>query len=89
MRLIFHKFRYKKQRGYADSNTIVVKFLPIPFAVIMANIILRVKPVEAEFARLEFNTDLLTTKSFLYTIYGVPVDPLKMASILAYDSESG
>jgi len=75
--------RYKKQRGYnPNSNCVVIKFLPIPLAVIMATIILKVKPIEAEFALKEHGTEAMSTNSVLYTAYGRPIDPTKMAAIL-------
>jgi hypothetical protein len=77
---------YKKQRNYVDcdsSRSVVVKYLPIPFSVILANVVLRIKPVEAEFALMECNADKLTCNSFLLTDQGIPVDPLKMASLLS------
>ena len=75
--------RYKKQRGYnPNSNCVVIKFLPIPLAVIIATIVLKVKPIEAEFALKEYGTEVMSTNSVLYTAYGRPIDPLKMAAIL-------
>ena len=77
---------YKKQRNYVDcdsSRSVVVKYLPIPFAVILANVVLRIKPVEAEFALMECKADKMTCNSFLLTDHGIPIDPLKMASILS------
>ena len=76
--------RYKKQRGYnPNSNCVVIKFLPIPLAVIIATIVLKVKPIEAEFVLKEFGTEVMSTNSVLYTAYGRPIDPLKMAAILS------
>jgi hypothetical protein len=49
----------------------------------IATIILKVKPVEAEFALQEFGTNGTTTLSVLFTTNGSPVDPTKMASILS------
>jgi hypothetical protein len=49
----------------------------------MASIVLRVKPIEAELAFKHFNVDVLHTSSVLYTLKGKNVDPLKMAQILA------
>jgi hypothetical protein len=49
----------------------------------MASIVLRVKPIEAELAFRHYGVDVLQTSSVLYTMRGNPVDPLKMASILA------
>ena len=78
------QYRYKKQRGYnPNGNCVVIKFLPIPLAVMIATIILKVKPVEAEFALQEFGTNGTTTLSVLFTTSGSPVDPTKMASILS------
>ena len=78
------QYRYKKQRGYnPNGNCVVIKFLPIPLAVMIATIILKVKPVEAEFALQEFGTNGTTTLSVLFTTNGSPVDPTKMASILS------
>ena len=75
--------RYKKQRGYnPNSNCVVIKFLPIPLAVIIATIVLKVKPIEAEFALKEYGTEVMSTNSVLYTVYGRPIDPTKMAAIL-------
>ena len=81
------KCRYKKSRGLSGSAApsigIVVKFLPIPFAIIIATIILRVKPVEADFAKVETQVASLDTLSYLFTQYGDPVDPTKMAETLS------
>ena len=77
---------YKKSRrltGTAPTIGIVVKFLPIPFAIIIATIILRVKPVEADFAKVETQVASLDTLSYLFTEYGDPVDPTKMAETLS------
>ena len=74
---------YKKSRNLTSKAPgIVVKFLPIPFAVILATIILRVKPIEAEFSKLETQVSTLETLSYLYTEYGDPVNPVKMAETL-------
>jgi hypothetical protein len=78
--------RYSKQRNYVDKNIIVIKYLPIALAVLLVNIILRVKPVEHEIVRLESpasSPESLSTSSFLFTISGVCVDPKKMSKILA------
>jgi hypothetical protein len=85
------KNRYKKQRGYnPNGNCVVVKFLPVPLAVMIATIILKVKPIEAEFAFKEFGTDVKTTLSVFFTASGCPVEPIKMASILSQTfDESG
>ena len=78
---------YKKSRGLSGRATptigIVVKFLPIPFAIIIATIILRVKPVEADFSKLETKVASVETLSYLLTEYGDPVDPTKMAETLS------
>jgi|LauGreDrversion4_2_1035121.scaffolds.fasta_scaffold16201_3 hypothetical protein len=81
--IMLNHIRYKKQRAYTKSHEIIVKFLPIPLAVMVANIVLRVKPVEAEFAQMECNADAMITRSTMYTVNGVPIEPLKMASILS------
>lgn len=80
---IMYKHRYCKQRGYMTTNTIVVKFLPIPFAVLIANLILIVKPIEDSFVRTEGKAGAEETSHFLFTVQGAPVQPLKMAGILA------
>ena len=78
---------YKKSRGLSGSAAptigIVVKFLPIPFAIIIATIILRVKPVEADFSTVETKVASVDTLSYLFTEYGDPVDPTKMAETLS------
>lgn len=61
----------------------MIKYLPIPFAVIMATIILKVKRIEAEFALTEYGTEVMSTSSVLFTANGSPVDPETMASILS------
>lgn len=79
-----HTFiRYKKQRNYTPGTGVIIKFLPLPFAVIMATIVLRIKPVEAEFARMECGTDVVETSGVLYTLNGIAVDPTKMAKLLS------
>jgi hypothetical protein len=79
-----HTFtRYKKQRHYTPGTGVVIKFLPIPFAVIMANIVIRIKPIEAEFARIECRTEVVETCGVLYTLNGIAVDPTKMAQQLS------
>ena len=84
---------YTKQRNYVESSSIqpiFVKYLPVPFAVLIASVILRVKPVEAEFARIETSANTSECSSFLLTEYGVPIDPLRMAAILSkYMKENG
>jgi hypothetical protein len=62
---------------------VIIKFLPIPFAVLLATVVLRIKPIEAEFAHLECRTNVDETCGVLYTLHGAPVDPTKMASQLA------
>lgn len=75
--------RYKKQRGYnPNSSCVVIKFLPIPLAVMITTIILKVKPIEAEFALKECGTEVISTNSVLYTVDGHPIDPTKMSAIL-------
>ena len=78
---------YKKSRGLTGSAAptigIVVKFLPIPFAIIIATIIMRVKPVEADFSKMETKVAEIDTLSYLLTEYGEPVDPTKMAATLS------
>ena len=78
---------YKKSRGLmrttAPSIGIVVKFLPIPLAVIIATIVIRVKPVEANFAKVETQVASHETLAYLYTEHGSPVDPFKMAETLS------
>jgi len=78
---------YKKSRGLTGSAAptigIVVKFLPIPFAIIIATIILRVKPVEADISKMETKVAEIDTLSYLLTEYGDPVDPTKMADTLS------
>ena len=49
----------------------------------MANIVLRIKPVEAEFARMECSTNVAETCGVLYTLRGVAIDPTKMAKQLS------
>jgi len=66
-----------------SQDDIIVKYLPVPLAVILANIVLRVKPVEAEFAHIECGLGVLQTKGYLYTLNGVPVQPEKFAGILS------
>ena len=61
----------------------VVKFLPKKFAVIIATIILYVKPAEAQFARQLFGSDPSQTSEFLFTVEGRPVDPFSMTRILS------
>jgi hypothetical protein len=70
-------------RKAAPSIGIVVKFLPIPLAVIIATIVIRVKPVEAEFAKVETQVASHETLAYFYTEHGSPVDPFKMAETLS------
>jgi hypothetical protein len=67
----------------APSIGIVVKFLPIPLAVIIATIVIRVKPVEADFAKIETTVATHETLAYLYTEHGSPVDPFRMAETLS------
>jgi hypothetical protein len=79
-------FRYTKQRNYVANHIIVIKYIPIALAVLVVNIILRVKPVEHEIVRLESpasSPESLTTSTFLFTINGICVEPKKMSTILA------
>lgn len=71
-----------------NTNEIVVKYLPIPLAVMVANIVLRVKPIEEIFAKQEYGADPLTNRSFLVTKHGSPVEPLGMAALLATSLEA-
>ena len=75
--------RYTKKRKYVRDDSIIVKSVPIPFAVVLANIILMIKPVEAEFAKTIYGTDPRVTLSFLFTIQGLPVQAEKMVSFLS------
>lgn len=79
-------FRYSKQRNYVANHIIVVKYIPITLAVLLVNIILRVKPVEHEIVRLESpasSPESLTASTYLYTTKGVCVEPKQMSKILA------
>ncbi len=78
-----HLIRFTKQRKYVTDDSIIIKFVPIPFAVVLSNIILMIKPVEAEFAKTIYGTNPRETQSFLYTIQGRPVQAEKMVSILS------
>jgi hypothetical protein len=49
----------------------------------MANIVIRVKSIEAEFARIECRTDRSETCGVLYTLNGIAVDPTTMAQQLS------
>lgn len=60
-----------------------MKYLPIPFAVLIANLILIVKPIEECFVRVEETAKSEETSQFLFTVHGAPVEPLKMAGIIA------
>jgi hypothetical protein len=85
--VLYDMSSYKKSRGLAGTAAptigIVVKFLPIPFAILIATIILRVKPVEADFSKMETKVAEIDTLSYLLTEYGDPVDPTKMANTLS------
>jgi hypothetical protein len=48
----------------------------------MANIALRVKPIEAAFAFSECGADVVRTSGVLFTKNGIPIDPGRMATIL-------
>jgi hypothetical protein len=75
-------YRYRKQRKMVQDHTVMVKFVPLEFAPVLATIILMVKPVEAEFAAALHKTAAQDTLSFLFTHNGAPVDPLKMSGIM-------
>lgn len=78
--------RYTKQRNYVANHIIVIKYIPIALAVLLVNIILRVKPVEHEIVRLESATsspESLTTSTFLFTMNGICVEPKKMSKLMA------
>ena len=75
-------YRYRKQRKKVQDHTVMVKFVPLEFAPVLATIILMVKPVEAEFAAALHKTAAQDTLSFLFTHNGAPVDPLKMSGIM-------
>ena len=72
-----------KQRRYTNDNSVVVKFLPWEFAVILASIILHIKPVDAAFCSKLYGSSPKDTCSFLFTLKGVAVEPEKMTTILA------
>ena len=86
---ITHFFSYSKQRNCVSTNIIVIKYLPIALAVLLVNIILRVKPVEQEISRSESQasspeaSESISTSTYLYTIAGVCVEPSKMSKLLA------
>jgi hypothetical protein len=65
------------------DNSVVVKFLPREFAVILANIILHVKPVDAAFSSMLYGSSPKETCSFLFTLKGVAIEPETMTSVLA------
>ena len=75
-------YRYSKQRKLVQAHTVLVKFVPLEFAPLLATIILSVKPVEAEFAAALHNTHRQDTLSFLFTHNGAPVEPLNMSGIM-------
>ena len=75
--------RYTKQRKYTSGIHVLVKYLPVDFAIVLANVILMLKPVEAEFAKSLHQTCPLQTKSFLFSEYGLPVKAETMNSTMA------
>ena len=77
------RYRYVKQRRYTVDNSVVVKFLPWEFAVILASIILHVKPVDAAFCSQLYGSSPKETLSFLFTVKGLPVEPEQMTNVLA------
>jgi hypothetical protein len=81
--LISANIRYTKQRKYTSDNSVVVKYLPRELALIVATVILHVKPVEAEFCKIVYRTCPKQTLSFVYTIKGIPVEPESMSTILS------
>jgi hypothetical protein len=62
--------------------SVLVKFLPLEFAPMLATIILMVKPVEAAFAAALYKTDAEETIAFMFTQNGARVEPIKMSGIL-------
>jgi hypothetical protein len=66
-----------------SDNTVVIKYLPIPLALIVAALVIHVKPVEAEFCSDIYRTRRSETLSYLFTIHGTPVDPTTMTTILS------
>lgn len=83
MRVITVGHRYTKQRRYNPNTELVVKFMPREFAIVLASIILYVKPAEAEFACELFGTNPCETSEFLFTVEGRPADPKSMTAILS------
>jgi hypothetical protein len=83
MRVITVRNRYTKQRKYNPNTELVVKFMPKEFALVLASIILYVKPAEAEFACELFGTNPCETSEFLFTVEGRPADPKSMTAILS------
>ena len=75
--------RYQKQRKYNLNIDVVVKFLPREFAVVLATVILFVKPIEAEFASQVHGTNPQQTREFLFTVDGDPIEAEIMNSILS------
>jgi hypothetical protein len=75
--------RYTKQRKYNLNTDLVVKFIPRSLALVLASVILFIKPVEAEFARNIYGTNPLQTQEFLYTVQGAPVEAETMNSIMS------
>ncbi len=75
--------RYTKQRKYNLNTDLVVKFIPRSLAIVLASVILFIKPVEAEFARNIYGTNPLQTQEFLYTVQGAPVEAETMNSIMS------
>ena len=57
--------------------------MPREFAIVLASIILFVKPAEADFAAEVFGSDPFRTKEFLFTVKGQPVEPDSMTKILS------
>ena len=80
---IYSLVRFKKQRKYSPDNSIVVKFLPCDFALVVATVILKIKPVEAQFCKTLYNSCRETARAFLYTIQGIPVQPERMTKMLS------
>jgi hypothetical protein len=75
--------RYTKQRRYNPNTETVVKFLTRDFAMIVASIILYVKPAEAEFASELYGSIPAQTREFLFTVEGRPIKPESMTTILS------
>jgi hypothetical protein len=66
-----------------SNDSIVIKFLPCDFAPVLASIILKVKPVEAHFAKLLYNSCRQTTLAYLVTVQGSPLKPETMSALLS------